>query len=347
MIAPRFLIIGGGIAGTTLAWQLHDRGLPFLVVDRDEPATSSKVAAGLLTPITGIRLTLSWRYDTLYPEALAFYRDKERRLGLTLYREVPTALLLRDEKAVAFWQKRQEQPEITRYIQPTAGPLVDEAVFDNPNGGFEMKHSGWLDTAAFLQASRQYFEARGCWQTGEVAPTLFDRDVQWQGQVYSHAISCIGWEAARHPRFDWVPFQSAQGTVLQIQTDIGAETRIVNRSCWVLPRGDGTLRAGPTYEWQFQDAYTAAPAAVAGLENKLRELLKRPYQILGSQTGVRPIIRGRQLLIGTHPTRPHLAFLNGLGSKGVLRAPWVARQLLDHLVDGQSIESELDLAGNF
>lgn len=347
MTSPRFLIIGGGIAGTTLAWQLHDRGLPFLIVDRDEPFTSSKVAAGLLSPITGIRLTLSWRYETLYPEALAFYRDKEARLGLTLYRETPTVLLLRDEKAVAFWQKRQQQPEIMDYVQSTTGPLVDAAVFDNPNGGFEMKHSGWLDTAAFLKASRQYFQQLGCWQTGDVGATLFDREVLWQGQSFSHAVSCIGWESAQHPWFDWVPFQSAQGTVLQVTADTGAETRIVNRRCWILPRGDGTLRVGPTYEWQFPNPYTASAEAVAGLENKLREMLKRPYQIHGSQTGVRPIIRGRQLLIGTHPTRPHLAFMNGLGSKGVLRAPWVARQLMEHLLDGKGIETELDLAGNF
>jgi glycine/D-amino acid oxidase-like deaminating enzyme len=347
MISPRILIIGGGIAGTTLAWLLHDRGLPFLIVDRDEPATSSKVAAGLLSPITGIRLTLSWRYETLYPEALAFYRDKEARLGLTFYREVPTALLLRDDKAVAFWQKRREQPEIMNYVQPTSGPLVNESVFDNPNGGFEIKHSGWLDTAAFLQASRQYFQQLGGWQTGDVGMDQFDREVIWQGQTFTQVVFCTGWEAAKHPWFDWVPFQSAQGTVLQISADIGSEARIVNRSCWVLPRGDGTLRVGPTYEWQFQEAYTASPAAVAGLETKLRELLKRPYQIQGSQTGVRPIIRGRQLLIGRHPTRAHLAFLNGLGSKGVLRAPWVARQLVEHLIESKPIEAELDLAGNF
>jgi glycine/D-amino acid oxidase-like deaminating enzyme len=346
MTSPRFLIIGGGIAGTTLAWQLHDRGLPFLIVDRDEPFTSSKVAAGLLSPITGIRLTLSWRYETLYPEALAFYRDKEARLGLTLYRETPTVLLLRDEKAVAFWQKRQQQSEIMDYVQPTTGPLVDAAVFDNPNGGFEMKHSGWLDTAAFLQASRQYFQQLGCWQTGDVGATLFDREVLWQGQSFSHAVSCIGWEAAQHPWFDWVPFQSAQGTVLQVTADTGAETRIVNRSCWVLPRGDGTLRVGPTYELNFDQPHTPAPETLAALETRLRGLLKTRYDITGSQTGVRPIIARREALIGTHPARPTIAFMNGLGSKGVLRAPWVARQLTEHLLDGKPIEPELDLAGN-
>ena len=64
-MTPRILIIGGGLAGMALAWRLHERGVPFLIVDRDEPLTSSKVAAGLVAPITGLRLTLNWRYDTL------------------------------------------------------------------------------------------------------------------------------------------------------------------------------------------------------------------------------------------------------------------------------------------
>jgi glycine oxidase len=31
----------------------------------------------------------------------------------------------------------------------------------------------------------------------------------------------------------------------------------------------------------------------------------------------------------------------------VLRAPWVARQLVEHLIEAKPIEAELDLAGNF
>jgi len=53
------LILGQGLAGTAIAWRLWERGLPFLIVDRDEPVTSSKIAAGLLTPITGMRMSLN------------------------------------------------------------------------------------------------------------------------------------------------------------------------------------------------------------------------------------------------------------------------------------------------
>lgn len=346
----RFLIIGQGLAGTCLAWRLYERGVPFLIVDRDEALTSSKVAAGLVTPITGMRLNLNWRYHQLYPEALAFYRTLEQRLHETFYHEVPIVRLLRDEKAAALWEKRRLQPEVAPYVSATAEPpLVDEAIFANPYGGFQQQHSGWLDTAAFLSASKAYFQNLGVWQGGEVKPESLDvspQQVVWNDQSFQMAIFCTGWEAAHHPWFDWVPFQSARGTVLNVKADTGGENRVINRGCWLLPRADGSLRVGPTYELSFDNPTQPSPEAVTGLETKLQALLKSAYTITGSQTGVRPIIKGHHALIGRHPGRPQIALMNGLGSKGVLRAPWVARQLTEHLLDGRGIEAGMDLVGS-
>lgn len=348
-MTTRLLIIGQGLAGTALAWRLHACGVPFLIVDRDEPQTSSKVAAGLVTPITGMRLNLNWRYEMLYPEALAFYRDCETILGQSFYHEVPIVRLLRDEKALALWEKRRLQPEVQPYLKAVKGPLVDETVFANPHGGFQQQQGGWLDTAAFLNASRTFFQGLGVWRAGEVTVDSLvpsDSSVLWNGESFATAIFCTGWEAARHPWFDWLPFQSAQGTVLGVQADTGGECRIINRGCWLLPRGDGTLRVGPTYDLNFTDPHTPSPQSLAGLETKLRALFLRDFTITSHQTGVRPIIRGRQALIGRHPGRPRIAFMNGLGSKGVLRAPWVAGRLVEHLLDGAEIEPGMDLAEN-
>lgn len=347
---PPILIVGQGLAGTAFAWHLLVRNVPFLIVDRHEPLTSSKVAAGLVTPITGMRLNLSWRYESLYPEALRFYRAAEQTLRRRFFYPRPIVRLLRDEEAANLWIKRMADPAISRFVkQPAAEPIVDEAVFNNPFGGFEQKHAGWLDTSAFIEATRRHFLELGCWQQGEVKPEELvtgQESVEWQGRTFRTAVFCTGWEAAKSPWFDWVPFRSARGTVLTIETDIRNERRIVNRGCWVLPLGDGKARVGPTYELDFDDPNTPAPESIAALETKLRGLLKSPYRVTGSQTAVRPIIRGCHALLGRHPAQPAIAFFNGLGSKGVLRAPWAARQLVEHLLDAAPLAPELDLARN-
>lgn len=347
---PRpILIIGGGLAGTALAWRLHERGAPFLLVDRDAPLTTSKIAAGLVTPVTGMRLTLSWRYAAFHAEALRFYREKEALLGGVYFHETPVVRLLRNDKEVQRWQDRRAQPEITPFIHPSAGPLVDEAVFAAPLGGFEQRPAGWLDTAAWLQASRAFFIRQGAWLKGEVAAgdlRVNAGSVTWQGRDYECAVFCTGWEAARHPWFDWAPFKSARGTILTLRADLGGERRVISSGCWVVPRADGTARAGPTYEIPFNEPHTPAREAVAGLEDKLRALLRAPFQILDTQTAVRPIVHGREALLGRHPGRPRVAILNGLGSKGVLRSPWLARHLVEHLLDGAPLEAGVDLAAH-
>ena len=47
------LIIGQGIAGSCLAWELKRRGADFTIADRPIAETASRVAAGLVNPLTG------------------------------------------------------------------------------------------------------------------------------------------------------------------------------------------------------------------------------------------------------------------------------------------------------
>ena len=77
-----------------------------------------------------------------------------------------------------------------------------------------------------------------------------------------------------------------------------------------------------------------------------RDFLAVPVGLLGSQSAVRPIVKGRQALLGAHPSHPRVLFFNGLGSKGSLRAPWLARHLTEHLLDGRPLDSEFDLQAN-
>jgi glycine oxidase len=341
-----WLILGGGLAGTTLAWRLWEQGQPFLLVDRDAPLTASKIAAGLVTPITGMRLGLSWRYDLFHAEAVAFYRSLEERLGCHLYHETPVVRLLRSEWQADFWAKRQHRPEYAPYLQPPNPPLLDPEVFAQPYGGFEQRPGGWLDTTAYLEASRRFFESAGCRRTGEVDTLEETPDaVHWDGAAFDTAVWCIGWQAAQRPELAGVPFQSARGTILTVQADIRGESRVVSAACWLVPRGDGSLRAGPTYEIPFSDPHCPSPEALAALEQKLNDLLRVNFRITDRQTAVRPIVRGREALLGRLSGRPRQACFNGLASKGVLRAPWLARHLVEHLRDGTALDSEIDLAG--
>lgn len=348
-LAPR-LIIGQGLAGTAVAWHLWARGVPFLIVDRDEPVTSSKVAAGLLTPITGMRLTLNEEYGLRLAEAVPFYRHKERLLGCRFLHARPVVRLFKNAEEPGRWAKRMLEPAVRPFAQAhPRQPLLNAEVFDAPHGGFQMKHAGYLDTAAYLAASRAFFAKLGAWQSADIgteALSVTAEAVVWEGRAFSEVIFCQGWEAGRHPWFDWVPFAPARGTILTARADLQGERRIVNCGCWVVDRGDGLLRIGSTYELKFSDPHASDPAKLAELHAQIRRLLKVPVEILDQQTAVRPTITQQRTLIGRHPARPRVAFLNGLGSKGTLLSPHFARRLVEHLLDGTAIPAGMDVAGN-
>ncbi|MDB6139669.1 MAG: Glycine/D-amino acid oxidase [Verrucomicrobiaceae bacterium] len=344
------LIIGQGLAGTAVAWHLRARGVPFLVVDRDEAVTSSKVAAGLLTPITGMRLTLNEDYLGRLAEAVPFYRHKERLLGRHFLHARPVVRLFKNGEEPRRWAGRMLDPAERQFTQlHPPQPLLDERVFDASLGGFQMKHAGYLDTAAYLAASRALFEKEGCWQSADMDVnelSVTTDEVKWQGRAFREVIFCQGWEAARHPWFDWVPFAPARGTILTARAGLQGERRIINRSCWVVAREDGLLRIGSTYELKFRDPHTADPAKLAELHQQIQQLIKVPVEILDQQTAVRPAITRQRTLIGRHPAKPRVAFLNGLGSKGTLLSPHFARRLVEHLLDGVPVPAEIDVAGN-
>lgn len=346
MSTPRLLIIGQGLAGTALAWRLHERGVPFVIVDREEAVTCSKVAAGLITPVTGMRLKVSWRFEVFYPEALRFYRHIGQRLGTRVFFPRGYVRLLKNEQERQKWPKRLRESEVGPFVHPQA-PRLDPAIVTLPHEGFQQRHAAWLDTVTYLEASRRFFGEAYRQATVEPNEIIEDADgVVWRGERFSHVVWAQGWQASKHPLFDWVPFQSALGTILTAKADLKGERRILNRACWVIPRTDGTLRAGSTYEWTFPDPNAGSPGMITDLETKLREFLAVPVELLGSQSAVRPIIKGRQALLGAHPSHPRVLFFNGLGSKGSLRAPWLARHLTEYLLDGLALDPKFDLQAN-
>jgi glycine/D-amino acid oxidase-like deaminating enzyme len=340
------LIVGGGLAGTAVAWRMWQRHEKFVVVDPGRPDTCSKIAAGLVTPITGLRLTVSPGFAEHLSAAREFYREIGKELGEAFYHEVPHVRLFKDARELKHWRARSTAPGFQEWLDPDApNPLVDERVFRAELGGIQQRGSGWLDTAGYLAASQQHFEKRGCWRQGvvdEEALELGEEGVRWNGDTYRLVVLCRGAEGRTQARFfPWLPWQCARGVIATVKAQV-PEERIVARNCWLLPR-NGSWRAGSTYDW---DLDAPIEPSIEMLREKLAGLLRVPFEMTDIQMGVRPILRERAAAVGRHPVHPKVAMLNGLGSKGALQAPYLARMLVDHLTDGAAIDEKVDVAAN-
>lgn len=346
--STRVLIIGQGLAGTALAWHLWRRGIPFLIVDADEANTSSKVAAGLITPISGMRLNLGWRVAELIPAARAFYRELEEKLGCRFYHEVPHIRWFREQREVLLWEKRRMEPAYQPWFEQDS-QQIDSPIFHNELGGFVQRGCGWLNTNAYLNASRQFFQGQQCWKVGRVDEqnlSVTNQQVSWQDESFSHVVFCQGWQAGKGHWFPDLRFNCARGVITSFRPLLPIPQRhIYNRNGWISPDGesDASWRAGSTYEFDFN---RPPEASLPEIREKLQDLLKIDFELSAPRSAVRPIIRQRNAVLGTHPMHRHLAVFNGLGSKGAMKSPLLAEWLVAHLFDHQPLPTEVDVCTN-
>ena len=341
------VVIGQGLAGTALAWQLHWLGQRVLILDRDETWTSSKVAAGLITPITGKKLIRSWRFAELWPVALEFYRRIESLVETPFFQVTRMLRLFADQSERDLFERRHGLDQY-HGIEITGLPSCPPASINVEGGGFEMSPCGRLDVAAYLGASRRYFERIGGWRQVEFdvsrGTELTPEGIRIPSLnvIARRVVFCQGHEAASNHWFRDVVFKPAKGEVLCVRIPGIDESRIVHRGVWLVPQGDSRFRVGSTYDWDHLDA-NPTPTGREEILGKLSEFLTKPVEVTDHLAGVRPIHRNQFPILGCHPKHPQLCFLNGLGSKGSLHAPYFARQLALHLVEGQPIEPVVDL----
>lgn len=342
-----FLIVGQGLAGSLLAWQLIQRGKRVVVVDRDEAITSSKVAAGLVTPIAGARFKLPKGLLERLAFARQFYWDVEETTGETFFHHNRIARLFRNPEEKERWeQQREKHPEWKDFVTPLDLPV---GVATPPHGGFEMQRGGWLDVPVFLEATRQWLLERASYAIGSVQ----SRDVQvessfirWKNIEAGDIIFAEGWKASENCFFDWLPTNPAAGDILTLRIPgLDLKDKILNNGKWLLPIGGDLFKVGSNYRHDFESD-APCPEARDELENHVRELLDHPFETVKHECAIRPIIRRSQVFAGRHPTHENVVLFNGLGSKGVLNGPWHADRLAAHLVENSPLPENVDLRSN-
>lgn len=299
------LIVGQGLAGTCLAWEFLRRGIPFHITDLGKGG-STRVAAGLINPITGKNFEPSWRIAEFYPKAIAFYRELQEEFGETLWHPLPVLRLASSEKEWAKISTKLDLPD----VRPWMGSAHE--VPTGFLGGVQLVGGGWLDTRKFLEVSADRFRELGLWaESGNPR-------IRCEG-----AAGLIAGSMSGH--------RCAKGEILTVRAD-WPETHIrIGAGGWLVPIGGGCFRVGSTYDWDNLDE-TPTTAGLDRITAIAAKLGGEDFEVIAHVAGIRPILRRSQPLVGKDDTGDWL--FNGLGSKGTLYAPGMAAMLADWILDG-------------
>lgn len=341
----KYLIIGQGLAGTLLAFSLIENGNEVLISDGDAHASASKVAAGMWNPITFKRLAASWLAKDMLEEMNVTFRKLEKQLQSNFFHPMPVSRIFNSIQEANFWDEKSDHPDVGKYLSARENISVQEH-FTSPFGNSEVNECGWLNVPLFREASRYYFVQHGNFTNDVVVPSdiEFTKDSAiWKGLRFDKVIVCTGVNLNNWPGFEHLDLIANHGEVLDLKIEGLNLNTIVNFGQFLLPYGNELFRLGATYNWNnVPDEPTAESRDLLLSELILR--LQKDIQVEGQKTGYRPTTRDRRPILGFSKETNSLAVFGGLGSKGVLLAPYFARLFASVLTDNIPIPKEVNTA---
>ena len=338
-----YLIIGQGLAGSLLAWELMQRNCKVMIIDNGKES-ASQVAAGLINPVTGMRFVTSKDIDILLPTAKQCYSQLTDIFQNNLYIEKPMLRLLRNEPELKHCLKRLEQPDYQDYLGAIAQPDNDEHELLTPFGFLEQKQTGYLLTRQLLSCLKDFFIAKDSYRIAAInyQDIQLQPSLRWQDISPKQIIFCEGHHAIHNPWFSWLPFQLVKGEILTLEHHSHLPDKILNFKNWLIPLNYEQIRIGATFD---RDNLNTLPT-----ESGKNELLMALNSILPNlptvtllshQANIRPCTLDKQPFIGQHPRYSQLSIFNGFGAKGSLQIPWHSQQFANSLLHNSPLPSTI------
>ena len=355
------LIIGGGIMGTSAAWELARHGVKCLVLERSVPgAEASSAAAGILgaqveahAPGPMTQLCLAGR--ARYPKFAALLA-KETRIDIG-YRACGVLRVGFDRAAVAkltrevAWQSKQKlslqrlAARDLRALEPALSPKLA--------GGVRFADDSRVEPKALLRALHIAALARGVrFQSGAFVRRVALEDGRAVGVVlddghelraknvvvaagsWTSLIDGLGLPAGRV-----IP---ARGQIVELELPAPPLSHVVfGPGAYLVPRDDGRLLIGSTLEFVGYEREVTAGA--------VRDLLLRAIALVpaleraalrATWSNFRPYTKDELPLLGRTPI-PGLFLSTGHYRNGILLAP-ISAEIVRAAVLGQRAPLSID-----
>lgn len=340
-------ILGGGLAGLSLAYYLIDKGCKVQIFDSQHPLSATRLSAGMLTPITGMNCSINWNFETFYPSALALYTSLDAKQTHPIIRRNRYKRFFRTEKErLAFSKRYPTHPIYRQWSIMSILPNNTDDGFHNPLGGFSANNVHSIDVQTVHAILRKKITAHHPFEMGTYSiETIIasENNVRYRGHTFDAFVCCDGFNATRNHWFNWIPFQLLRSDTLTFYSESLDASSIYNRGKWVLPLDKQRFKYGSTHFRVKHLSHSLEKAGYDELSRTLNESLNVPFQEEVYQSAYKMTVPDKRPVIGQHPTSHRLYIANGFGSKGVLSIPFCTRTLALHITEGTPIPSELDI----
>lgn len=296
----KIAVVGFGIAGAILSKQCADHGFEVHVFDDYKSETPSKVAAGILNPLSVSRKKPIWKAKEFAEYAWGFYAKWDD--GFT--HRVPMRMDILDPREQNDW----------------AGSLATEQGFirwNKSNDQLFINYTGWIETEQLIRSFASDIEHFNATRITDLKDLChkFDRVILATGQIEKNQLG-----AAFRPDI----FRPVLGDILEVETETEYAFKHLE-GLFIIPKSGGKAILGSTYIHDF-DRVEPDPSRAKLLLDKAARQGLGITKIVGHRTAVRPAVYDRMPIVGH--IRDNLYAFAGMGSRGLFHAPLAAEMLI-------------------
>lgn len=338
-----YLIVGCGLAGISFAEQALRHNKTILVIDNDSQS-SSKVAGGLYNPVILKRFSEVWEAQSQLVSMNAFYEQLNSKIDRQFDFKKPILRKFFSVEEQNNWFSASDKPNLAPFLSTDLHFKAYKGI-TAPFGYGEVLHTGYVDTASLLESYRSYL-TKNHWflkESFDYAAIVFEEDVVCYKDLQAkHIIFAEGFGLHANPYFNQLPLDGTKGELFIIKApDLDLDV-IVNTSVFILPLGNDLFKVGATYNWKDKTDLPTEEGK-AELIERIQEIISCDFEIVSHFSGVRPTVRDRRPLVGTHAVHKRIHLLNGLGTRGVMLGPAMADALYNAIEHQIPLVKEIDI----
>lgn len=338
-----YIIVGSGLAGIAFAETALQNNKSIVVFDNNSQQ-SSKVAGGLYNPVILKRFSEVWEAQEQITLLDTFYGNIEKKLESKFDFKIPIYRKLFSVEEQNNWFIASDKIGLTPFL---SSKLISKKYngIDSPYNFGEVLQTGYVDTEKLLVHYHKYLSENNFLYNVSFDYSLLEINqdlIKYKSIEAQNIIFAEGFGMIDNPYFSKLPLDGTKGELLIIKApDLNLDV-VIKTSVFILPLGNDLYKIGATYNWKDKTNLPTEEGKQELLEN-LKEILNCDFEIIEHLAGVRPTVKDRRPMIGTHPNHGRIHLLNGLGTRGVMLAPAMAKALFENIEFEKPLDKTIDI----
>jgi len=338
-----YIVVGSGLAGICFSEVALQNNKSIFVFGKPKESSSS-VAAGVFNAVILKRFTITDQAQTQIDLLKEFYPKIETKLGLKLIYDIPMYRKLTSLDEQNNFIIRSEQPLFKNFLSSEI-IFKKEKNIPAPFGFGQVKQTGYVDTPTLVDLYAKYLKTKKIFSEYwfDYSKIELKKDyISYKDIKSKNIVFCEGMMLKNNPFFGNLPLEGAKGELLVIESKDLKIDFLLKSGLFVLPIGNDKYKVGATYHWTDK---TNQPTQQAK-EELILELKKNitcEFKIIDHLAGVRPTVKDRKPLVGQHNQHKNMYLLNGLGTRGVMLAPYLAENLFNFIEFSQPLSPKISI----